>query len=162
MWPRDGCLNQRSFCFYAEMWALGSAQLCSTAFVSLPTSPSPFFFLLFFGISILFSSICLTPLSFNTLSLLKFPPFASSLMLFCLLTHPFFPLFSLIFLSLLVILIRAFFFTPFPLSALVFVSPLPPLRPCCLPLSVPAGGRGPLGAAPAAQGQLLAGGDEAG
>lgn len=32
MWPRDGCLNQRSFCFYAEMWALSSAGLCCLCF----------------------------------------------------------------------------------------------------------------------------------
>lgn len=44
MWPIDGCLNQKSFCFYAEMWALDSTQLLSIAFVLVPTSPlSPFF-----------------------------------------------------------------------------------------------------------------------
>lgn len=44
MRPRDGCLNQRTFCFYAEMWALGCSQLCSAAFVSVPTSlPLPYF-----------------------------------------------------------------------------------------------------------------------
>lgn len=55
MWLRDGCLNQRSFCVYAEMWELDSAQFLSLAFVSVPTS-----LLLFFSESI--------P---------SFPPFAS-------------------------------------------------------------------------------------
>lgn len=54
---------------------------------------------------------------------------------------------------------------PHPLSFLVFVSLSPsktPLMPYRPPPSVPAGGRGQLGAAAAAQGQLPAGGDEAG
>lgn len=163
MWPRDGCLNQRSFCFYAEMWALGSARLCSTAFVSVPTSlPLPFLF--FFGISIFFFSFsCLTLLSFNTLSLLNFFPLLLPLpccsAYWLISTFPFF-------LSLPVILIHAFLFSHTSLNLTSSPPPCPspktPLPAYCLPPSVPAGGRGPLGAATAAQGQLHAGRDEAG
>lgn len=129
-------------------------------------SPSLFFFFCFF-----------------LESLPSFPPSASivSLSILCLLIPPLLcfltmlfrlPLlssfFSLIFLSPLVISIHAFFsHTSLNLTS------FPPLCPCVFsppvhsssyrpPLSVPAGGRGPLGAATVAQGQLLAGGDEAG
>jgi len=82
-----------------------------------------------------------------------------------------FLLFSLIILSLLVVAIRAFFLTllsvsyPFSYAVLVSASPSrlpPPLISCCSFHSVPASRRSPLGAEAAAEGQLSAGGDEAG
>lgn len=97
MWPIDGCLNQKSFCFYAEMWALDSTQLLSIAFVLDPTSPlSPFFFALFrpsaslVSLSILFAftpiplvPLCFLLMLFRFTLLSSFPPFSPLYFLVC-------------------------------------------------------------------------------
>lgn len=145
MWSRDWCLNQRSFCFYAEMWALGSAALLCCLCFCPNLSPS-----FFFAFSVY--------LSMNTLSFFNwFPPVLTPPC--CLLTDSFFchglSLFMLFFFTLNHLSISH----PFPLSPLPLNLPSSHHRS---PPSVPAGGRGPLCAAAAAQGQLLAGGDEAG
>lgn len=84
MWPRDGCLNQRSFCFYAEMWALSSAGLCCLCF------DPPLSFLDFLSISV--------PLASLSLCLIPPPSLLCSFLLSCF-----------FFFSLLVTLIHAYF-----------------------------------------------------
>lgn len=106
IWQRDGCLNQRSFCLYVEMWALTSARLGCLCF-SPHLAPLPIFLIILFPASLSF-----------------LPPFQwrlnSSPMLFCLLTRPHFPVIFIPFLSLLVD--QCIFF--FPLLAPVFASSL--------------------------------------
>lgn len=156
LWLRDGCLNQKSFCFYAKNVGTGqcSALLYSHCFSSHLS--------LFFGIYTLFSSYCLTRLSFRTLCLLLTPTLCFLPMLFCLPLIFLFLFFSLFLVSALYLDSCIFLHTSLD------VTPFPPLCPFVpppshhLPLSVPAGGRSPLCAATAAQGQLLARGDEAG
>lgn len=84
------------------------------------------------------------------------PPFTSSSLLFCLLTHSHFNV-SASYLN------SCFSFLSHVSQPYIHAPSLSsPLITFCLPPSVPAGGRGPLSAAAAAQGQLPDGGAEAG
>lgn len=119
--------------------ALGSALL--PLFHSPPLSLSLFGFLLpslssfpFFCLTFLFNTVFLPLLNFSPPS--PFPPLFSVYLVSCSFSHPSFSL------------------------KLLYPLWLCPARCCCA--SVPAGGCGPLYVAAAAQGQLSAGGDEAG
>lgn len=141
IWQRDGCLNQRSFCFYVEMWALTSTRLCCLCF-SPHLAPSPVFPHYFFpSISILFAVLSIHSEFLPHAVLLTDSPLLS-----CHL-HSF---------SCLCLLIIAFFSFPYSLLSLL------PLIHCFPRFSVPASRSGPLGPAEAAQGQLFSGGNKAG
>lgn len=105
MWSRDWCLNQRSFCFYAEMWALGSAALlCCLCFCP---NLSPSFFLPFLSIYLWIHF----PFLIGSLLCLLLPAV-------CLLTHFF----------VMAYLYLCFFFLPSIISQshILFLSPLFP------------------------------------